>query len=508
MKKVFITTPIFYVNDIPHIGHAYTSIVCDVLARFYSLKDYEVKFITGTDEHGLKVEKAANEKKINPQSFVDKISSNFMELTRTLKITNTDFIRTTQNRHKNAVINFWKKLLENNQIYLDNYEGWYSVKDETFYQEKELIKKDGEFFTQDGGEVEWIKEESYFFKLSAWEKKLLDYYEKNPEFILPKSRSNEVISFVKQGLKDLSISRNSFTWGIQVPNNPEHIIYVWIDALTNYLSVLGYPNFDESSDKYWENSIHVIGKDILKFHAIYWPSMLMAAGLNPPKKIFAHGWWTNEGKKISKSLGNTIDPNSLIQKYGLDQLKYFLLREVPLGQDGDFSENAFINRVNADLSNSLGNLVQRTIKFSNKHFKSEFPSELNEDSLECEVLKKGYSLIINFEKKMIAFEFHKAIEEIWKFIYKLNQFIDKVEPWATIKKDRNLTALNISILIEALRLIGILIAPIIPESSNNILNILNIDKDKRSFKFYSKKYLIKKGKKINEPKQIFPRISK
>jgi len=387
MKKIYITTPIFYVNDLPHIGHAYTSIICDTIFKYFKLNDYEVLFTTGTDEHGLKVEKAANSKGINVKDFVDSVSKNFKSLTKKLQLSNTDFVRTTEPRHKNAALFFWDELVENDQIYLSKYKGWYSIKDESFYQEKELEKRDNVFFTSDGEKVEWIEEESYFFRLSDWEEELLKYYENNRNFIMPDSRRNEVISFVKSGLKDLSISRTSFKWGIRVKNTKNHIMYVWIDALVNYLTSLNYPDISKEKMKFWENCIHIIGKDILKFHAVYWPAMLMAANLPIPKTIFAHGWWTNEGKKISKSLGNAIDPNKIMDQYGLDQFKYFLLREVSLGNDGDYSIKSFLDRINADLSNNLGNLIQRTLKFLSKNFSSKIPYSIVDSDLENHPLK-------------------------------------------------------------------------------------------------------------------------
>ena len=507
MKKIYITTPIYYVNDLPHIGHAYTSIICDTIKRFYILKGYDAKFLTGTDEHGLKVEKAANNKGVLPNKFVDDISKNFINLSRSLNILNDDFIRTTEPRHKKTVESFWNKLVKNNQIYLDKYEGWYSIKDESFFQEKELLKTNDKYQTIDGGDVEWIKEESYFFKLSNWEKKLLDYYEKNPDFIKPISRRNEVISFVKSGLKDLSVSRTSFTWGIKVPNSDKHIIYVWIDALTNYLTAINFPEIDDNNQVFWKNAHHIIGKDILKFHAIYWPALLMAIDFPLPKTIFAHGWWTNEGKKISKSAGNTIEPNHLISKFGLDQLKYFLIREITLGQDGDFSEKSFINRINSDLSNSLGNLISRTIKFTNKHFENKFPIELDGNILNSKILVSGYNLIEKYEVNIINFELNKALEKVWFFINQLNQYIDKMEPWSTIKINKVKTAETLSILIESIRLIGIILQPFIPEAAKKILDILNIDNNSRSFKFYNMKYAMKKSHPLNDAQPLFPRFN-
>ena len=507
MKKIYITTPIYYVNDLPHIGHAYTSIICDTIKRFYILKGYDAKFLTGTDEHGLKVEKAANNKGVLPNKFVDDISKNFINLSRSLNILNDDFIRTTEPRHKKTVESFWNKLVKNNQIYLDKYEGWYSIKDESFFQEKELLKTNDKYQTIDGGDVEWIKEESYFFKLSNWEKKLLDYYEKNPDFIKPISRRNEVISFVKSGLKDLSVSRTSFTWGIKVPDSDKHIIYVWIDALTNYLTAINFPEIDDNNQVFWKNAHHIIGKDILKFHAIYWPALLMAIDFPLPKTIFAHGWWTNEGKKISKSAGNSIEPNYLISKFGLDQLKYFLIREITLGQDGDFSEKSFINRINSDLSNSLGNLISRTIKFTNKHFENKFPIELDGNILNSKILVSGYNLIEKYEVNIINFELNKALEKVWFFISQLNQYIDKMEPWSTIKINKVKTAETLSILIESIRLIGIILQPFIPEAAKKILDILNIDNNSRSFKFYNMKYAMKKSHPLNDAQPLFPRFN-
>ena len=377
MKKIFITTPIFYVNDSPHIGHAYTTIICDTLAKFYSLDDYRVLFTTGTDEHGLKVEKAAKKNNTDPKVFVDRVSENFVNLAKRLKISNTDFVRTTEERHKQAAKKFWKLLYDNNQIYLSKYKGWYSVRDEAFYQEKELKKENGKFYTFDGEEVQWIEEESFFFRLSEWGDKLLKYFEENPDFILPLSRRNEVINFIKSGLKDLSISRTSFKWGIKVDGFNNHIMYVWIDALVNYLTSINFPNTSKEQFLFWNDCIHIIGKDILKFHAIYWPAMLMAANMPVPKKsLLMDGGLMKE--KISKSVGNVIDPHLMIDKYGLDQLKYFLLREVTLGQDGDFSESSFKARINADLSNNLGNLIQRTLKFTGKNFENKMPYQLEE----------------------------------------------------------------------------------------------------------------------------------
>ena len=356
MENKYFTTPIYYVNDKPHIGHAYTSISVDVLKRFYKLRGYSSYFLTGTDEHGQKVEKAALDKGVDPKKFTDQVSENFRSLSDILNLNNDDFIRTTEDRHIKSVQNLWNRLLENDEIYLSKYSGWYSVRDEAFVAENEITEKDGKKFNSFGSELTWVEEESYFFRLSKWQDRLLELYDSIPNFVHPKSRLNEVKSFVSGGLKDLSISRTTFKWGIDVPNDDKHIMYVWLDALTNYISALGFPDQENEKYKDFWPGIHVVGKDILRFHAVYWPAFLMAAGLEPPKQIVAHGWWTNEGEKISKSLGNVIDPIELINVYGLDQVRYFLMREVPFGNDGDFSKDAMINRINGDLSNKEGNV--------------------------------------------------------------------------------------------------------------------------------------------------------
>ena len=507
MNKIYITTPIYYVNDLPHIGHAYTSIICDSIARFYKLQGLEVNFTTGTDEHGLKVEQAARKNNKSPNDFVDEVSLNFLDLTKKLQLTNDDFIRTTEKRHHLAASFFWENLEKNDQVYIDKYSGWYSVKDEAYYQEKELVKNDnGDLVTIDGGSVEWVEEESYFFRLSKWQDKLLDFYEKNKNFVYPDSRYNEVKSFVKSGLKDLSISRTSFSWGIKVPNT-NHVMYVWIDALVNYLTSLGYPDLEQKKE-YWQNSYHIIGKDILKFHAVYWPALLLANKLNLPKRIIAHGWWTNEGNKISKSTGNTIDPNVMIDKFGLDQFRYFLMREIPLGNDGDFSEKAFLNRINSDLSNNLGNLVQRVMKFIYKNYNNCLPSKIDSKLKGYNLINDGYDLLPLIDQKIQNFEISRCLEEIFIFIDKLNKFVDSNEPWKVFKVDRDKAGNGLSILVENFRIIGILLQPFIPNFSTNLLNLLNINENERNFKFLNIENIIKKDHIFNKPEALFPRYEK
>ncbi len=433
MSNKYFTTPIYYVNDKPHIGHAYTSIAVDILKRFYKCRGLNSYFLTGTDEHGQKVEKAALEKNIDPQQFTDTVSENFRDLSSLLNLSNDDFIRTTEERHKKSVQNLWKVLLEKNEIYLSKYSGWYSVRDEAFVADNEIIEKDGKKYNGFGSELSWVEEESYFFRLSKWQNKLLDFYKNNPDFIVPKSRSNEVIKFVESGLKDLSVSRTTFKWGIDVPTDEKHIVYVWLDALTNYISALEYPNKDsELYQKYWPG-IHVVGKDIIRFHAIFWPAFLMAADLDPPKQIVAHGWWTNEGQKISKSLGNVIDPKELIDIYGLDSVRYFLFREVPFGNDGDFSKVAIKNRINGELANNYGNLIQRILSFIYKNLDQNI--DLTKDNFDFDILKK----INESEKRLFEFmenyKYDEYLKTLFLFMNDLNNYVDKSAPWVLKKTD-------------------------------------------------------------------------
>ncbi len=500
----YITTPIYYTNDIPHIGHAYTSIACDIIARYNKLLGNNVFFLTGTDEHGQKVEKAAINSNLKPKEFVDKLSVNFINLIPFLGCEIDDFIRTTEERHIKASQELWKQLEKNNQIYLSNYEGWYSVRDEAFYLENELKKIDGKYVTDNGSPVEWVKEESYFFKLSEWQDKLIDYYEKNPESILPKTRYNEVLSFIKGGLKDLSISRTTFNWGVPVPNNSKHVMYVWIDALCNYLTAIGYPDINSDNyNKFWP-ATHIVGKDILRFHAVYWPAFLMAAGIEPPKRIFAHGWWTNEGQKISKSLGNVIDPYEIIDEYGLDQIRFFLFREVPFGNDGDFSKKAIANRINADLSNNFGNLVQRISSFAVKNNDSLLkPTEnlTNEDQDLINIFQNKFDEYCNFMNNQ---QIDRAIKSVLELISASNAYVDTQAPW-TLKKTNKIRMEEVLYIVTNIIIkSAIMLYPIIPTSSKKILNIFNYNMNNNKFENFTK--LINQNIKINNPEPIFPRI--
>ncbi len=501
MKNFYITTPIYYVNDSPHIGHAYTSLCCDYIARFKSLDGYDVRFLTGTDEHGQKVENAANIKQIKPKDFVDEVSENFLKLTNVLNLSNTDFIRTTQERHLKSCEHLWSKLFSNGHIYLDNYSGWYSVRDETYFQESELIN--GKAPT--GAEVVWVEEPSYFFNLSKWQDKLLVFYNNNPEFILPRSRRNEVLNFVKGGLKDLSISRTSFSWGIKVPNDSKHIMYVWLDALTNYITYSGYGSNENDFKNNWPADLHVVGKDILRFHTVYWPAFLMAADLPLPKRVFAHGWWTNEGEKISKSLGNVINPFDLIDQYGLDQVRYFLLREVPFGNDGDFSKSHLVQRINSELANNLGNLVQRVTSFCLKNTMGKVPDHKDKfNKKDLEIINSFETELSTLRKLIDKQKLDESLKEIWIKITKSNKYIDDQAPWNLKNDDIERMNTVLYCLLESIRQIGILIQPIMPNSSSKILDIFGLQANQRSFKELASKLIV--GTNLIKQDVIFPRI--
>ena len=504
MNNFYITTPIYYVNDKPHIGHFYTNIACDIISRYQKLNNNDVYFLTGTDEHGQKVEKAAKKNSIDTKEFVDKMSKNFKELIDFSNCNINDFIRTTDDKHIKAAQALWTKMENNNQIYLSNYEGWYSVRDEAFYTENELTKSNNSFIAPSGSEVEWVKEESYFFKLSEWENKLLEYYQKNPNIIKPESRYNEVVSFIKNGLKDLSISRTTFNWGVPVPNNNKHVMYVWIDALCNYLTAIGYPNIDNKSfKKYWPGT-HVVGKDILRFHAVYWPAFLMAADLEPPKHIFAHGWWTNSGEKISKSLGNVIDPYEIVSEYGLDQIRFFLFREVPFGNDGDFSKEAVFKRINSDLANNFGNLIQRVLSFVIKNCNSIVDPLSTKNQADKELIDFSNKKFLNYRNYMDNFRIDRGLKEIFELLSETNTYIDNQAPWNLKKNDIQTMKNVISISVEMIRRSTILLYPIMPNSCEKIFSILNLDTNNFNLNLYEDYKKI--SYKINNPTKIFPRI--
>lgn len=502
----YITTPIYYVNDLPHIGHAYTSLTCDAIARFMKLNGKEVMFLTGTDEHGQKVEKSALNKNLSPKDFTDEVSVSFRNLLTELDIINSDFIRTTEERHKIGVRAFWQKLKESGDIYLSKYSGWYSIRDEAFYDESELTP---EGLAPTGAPVEWVEEPSYFFALSKWQDKLLEFYENNPDFIKPRTRRNEVISFVKNGLIDLSISRTSFKWGIPVPNDENHIIYVWLDALTNYISALGYPDQTGNYKKFWPANVHVVGKDILRFHAVYWPAFLMSAGLEPPKTVFAHGWWTNEGQKISKSLGNTIDPLKLIDDFGVDQVRYFLLREVIFGNDGNYSRENFLQRNNSELANKIGNLMQRTCSFIFKNCQEKMPDVSGEfiNSLyQSEFFIKLQAMLKESISQMENYNINAVLDNIIHITEQANIYIDQEAPWALKNSDIKKMNEVLYRLVETLRYIAVLMQAFTPRSAAKMLDQLSVPETERNFIHLTKEFAIKPNSKIVAPSPIFPRL--
>ena len=506
-KNYYITTPIYYPSAKPHMGHAYSSIIADFFARFKKIDGFNVYFLTGTDEHGLKIQRSAEKLNKDPKSFCDEISKTFEDLTKTLNLSNTDFIRTTEDRHKVSVQNLWNILEKNKQIFLSKYSGWYSVSDEAFYNEDEVEEKDGlKISKSSGSTVEWVEEESFFFKLSEWEKPLLEFYEKNKNFILPESRRNEVISFVKSGLKDLSVSRKTFSWGVKVPSDENHVVYVWLDALTNYLSSLKYP--DENNELYksfWPADLHIIGKDILRFHAIYWPAFLLAAKIEPPKRVYGHGWILSGDEKMSKSKGNILDPLEIINVYGLDPLRYYLLKEVSFGNDGNISEEKLENCINSDLANNFGNLCQRVLSFAEKNCSSLIPDHKFTDE-DLEILKP-----LNNLDKIRSFIDNQDINQYMSFIvdrlFSANKYFNDQEPWK--KKDDKLRLNTIVYTaLELIRKITILLYPVMPETSVKVLNVFNETENSIDFTSIDNNEILKKDLKINKLDILFKKIEK
>ncbi len=508
-KNFYITTPIYYPSAKPHMGHAYSSIIADFFARFKRIDGFDVHFLTGTDEHGLKIQRAAEKKNINTLEFCNNITETFKDLSKTLDLTNTDFIRTTEKRHKDSVQSLWNELKKSDDIYLSKYSGWYSVSDEAFYNDDEIIEENGiKVAINSKSPVEWVDEESFFFRLSKWEKPLLKYYRENPDFIKPESRKNEVISFVESGLKDLSISRKSFSWGIKVPDNDNHVIYVWLDALTNYISALGYPKTDTNLfKKFWPASVHLIGKDILRFHAIYWPAFLMAANIKLPKRIYGHGWILSGDEKMSKSKGNILDPLEIIEKYGLDPLRYYLIKEVSFGNDGNISQEKLEDCINSDLANNFGNLCQRTVSFAIKNCNQKIPDKINFNNQDKEILNNFSSSIEKIRSEIDKQNINYYINFIVNGLFSANKYFNDQEPWK--KKDDNLRLNTIVYTtLEIIRKISFMLYPIIPQSSLKALKIFNINENQIDLSSISKHDYLKPSSKINSIDILFKKIEK
>jgi len=490
------------------MGHAYSSIIADVFARFKRNDNCKVHFLTGTDEHGLKIQKAAEKSGLDPKTYCDKISKVFKDLTKKLNLSNNDFIRTTEKRHNKAVTDLWTKLLNSGDIYLSKYKGWYSVSDEAYYNIDEVIEKNGnKVSTFSGSPVEWVEEESFFFKLSAWQNKLLDFYDKNDKFILPISRRNEVINFVKSGLKDLSVSRTSFTWGIRTPNNSKHIIYVWLDALTNYLSALNYPDTKDSLYRdFWPASLHVIGKDILRFHAIYWPAFLLAANIDPPKRVFSHGWILSGDEKMSKSKGNILNPLEIINTYGIDQLRYYLMKEVSHGADGNISLKNLENCINSDLANNYGNLCQRVFSFIKNNCNNKVVKTKKISNSDKKLINQTELILKSLRNEMNNQNLNNYIKSVINISFLTNKYINDEEPWKLKKSDTEKMNNILHLALEQIAKISILLNPIIPLASTRVLDALNIDIKLRDLSFLDGNNVLIDKITINELDILFKKI--
>ncbi len=504
--KFYITTAISYPNGDPHIGHAYEALATDALARFKALDGYDVFFLTGTDEHGQKIQQTAAKLGKSAVEFIEEKTPKFRRMVEALNCSHDDFIRTTEPRHKASVTEVWRRMAANGDIYLDKYSGWYSVRDEAFYGEGELEDVDGQKIAKPTGTpVEWVEEESYFFRLSAYQDRLLAHYEANPDFIGPAERRNEVVSFVKGGLQDLSVSRTTFDWGIPVPDAPGHVMYVWVDALTNYLSATGFPDPNHPRAGFWPADVHVIGKDIVRFHAIYWPAFLMSAGLPLPKRVFGHGFLFNRGEKMSKSTGNVIDPIGMIDHYGVDQVRYFFLREVPFGQDGNYSHEAIVNRINADLANDLGNFAQRALSMVAKNCDGKVPEPGPLSDPDKDLLSQVDVVLDEIRPHIDSQAINRGLDAIWKLVADANRYFAGQEPWALKKTDPARMATVLYVSAEVLRQFAILAMPFMPGSAEKLLDQLNVDASRRDFRWLGVAGRMAPGTALPKPQGVFPR---
>ena len=509
----YITTAISYPNGPPHIGHAYEAIATDAIARFMRLDGCDVYFLTGTDEHGQKMQQTAVREGLTARQLRDRNVPRFEAMVKLLNCSNDDFIHTTEERHHRASIAIWEKMAAAGDIYLDKYAGWYSVRDEAYYAESEthLNEQKRRIATKSGTPVEWVEEESYFFKLSAYQQKLLDLYERVPDFVLPKERLNEVASFVRGGLQDLSISRTTFDWGVKVPADPaktnaKHIMYVWVDALTNYITAVGYPDVgDDKFKRYWPASLHVIGKDIVRFHAVYWPAFLMSAGIAVPKHIFSHGFLFNRGEKMSKSVGNVIDPFTMADAYGVDQFRYFFLREVPFGQDGNYSHDAIVNRINADLANDLGNLAQRSLSMIGKAFGGKLPKPGAFSAADKTIFAAADAMIGTAREHMKTQQLHQVLNCVWAVVADANRYFASEAPWALAKTNPERQGTVLYVTAEILRQVGILAQPFVPTSAAKLLDLLAVPAAEREFSALTAERRVKAGAMLPPPAAVFPR---
>jgi len=505
-----ITTAIPYANGAPHIGHAYERIATDAFARWKRLDGYDVLFVTGMDEHGQKMQRTAEKEGLTPQALADRTAAQFARMGEALNARADDIVRTTQQRHKQAVLEIWRRMAANGDLYLSKYAGWYSVRDEAYYDADELTERDGRKFAPTGTPVEWVEEESWFFKLSAYAERLLAHYEAHPEFITPEHYRNEIVAFVKRGLTDLSVSRTTFDWGIEIPPSAEtsakHVMYVWVDALTNYVTATGFLTGDVSKTRFWPADAHVIGKDITRFHAIYWPAFLMSAGAPLPKQIVVHGFLFSKGEKMSKSVGNVVDPIELAERYGVDQLRYFFLREIPFGQDGNYSHEAIVNRVNADLANDLGNLAQRSLSMIAKNCMGAVPRKHTLADADRDILAQAADALAKARAAMADYAPHHALAEIFRVVAEANRYFAAEEPWAKKKTDPARMETVLYVAAETLRRLAIPLQPFMPESAGKLLDLLDVGPDERDFAHAGEGNALQEGAPLPPPAPVFPRF--
>jgi len=505
-QKFYITTAISYPNGAPHIGHAYEVVASDAIARFKRIDGYDVFFMTGTDEHGLKIQQTADRNNTTPKAFVDEMAAKFRAMADRLDCSYDRFIRTTDADHLPSTQELWRRMQEKGDIYLSKYSGWYSVRDEAYYDESELTKQpDGSWRAPTGTPVEWIEEESYFFRLSAYQDRLLAHYAANPDFIGPDTRRNEITSFVRSGLQDLSISRTTFNWGLPVPGDPKHVMYVWIDALNNYLTGCGFPNENDPRWHYWPADVHIIGKDIVRFHTVYWPAFLMSAELPLPKRVFGHGFLLNKGEKMSKSVGNVVDPFDLADTYGVDQIRYFFMREVPFGQDGNYSHEAIVNRINADLANDLGNLAQRSLSMIAKNCGAAVPEPGAFTQADQDILWLADALPEKARASMKDFAVHTTLAEIWAVVAEANRYFASQEPWVLRKSDPARMNTVLYVTAEVLRAVGILAQPFVPTAAAKLLELLSVAPENRVLAAVGPEHRLAAGTPLPQPAPIFPR---